>query len=239
MDNDLLSRLRLYSGILQNQDVPGNIAQKVATPTTFLNGLGAESVVPGYQAPSNLLGSASGLLSDPQPVPAFAPKIGSIQNIVRNGETPVYHDTSIFGAHGILDSGSINASQPKGMGQNSNEPAAVSVTRDFLNHSRYADSPYRFVISKEAANQKSQPYNLMNGLERSPEAEEQFSGSIPASAIRSLMIDMTNPATAQHIKSGDLQTLIAKAQDKGLPVEFYRGRPDREILPETQGLLSQ
>jgi len=143
----------------------------------------------------------------------------SIKEIVNQGGSPLYHDTSAKGVIGILDSGEISARQAP-FSQIAGQGKRVSTTRNFDNYSRYGKSPYRLVVDERATGQKSIPDNR-------DEFESVFNKSIPSKSIKSIAIDTTNPAILSDIDNGVLDSVIAKAQEKGIRVELFEGK----ILP--------
>ena len=144
----------------------------------------------------------------------------SVKEIVKSGGNPLYHDTSYRGVIGILDSGEIQVNQAP-FGQISGQGPRVSTTRNFDNYSRYNRSPYRFVIDESLVGQKSIPANRT-------EFESIFNKPVPLRSVKSLSLDITNPALLDEMNKGSLREVISKANEKGIKIELFEGK----ILPD-------
>jgi len=153
------------------------------------------------------------------------PRPDSVKSIIHSGSTPLYHDTSAAGLDGILDTGKI-LPMP---GDHANP--TISVSRDFGNYSRFADSPYRLVLSDRDVPHKSEPVSMLGNGDRQ-EAEQVFHKPIDISAVKSLSINISNPNLLDDLKSGKFAELLQKAKDKGLPVDFYNDRSKAFLDPE-------
>jgi hypothetical protein len=151
----------------------------------------------------------------------------SIKDIVNSGGNPLFHDTSAEGVKGILEKGEITPNQTTGQ-----EKPTVSVSRDFDNYSRYKDSPYRLVLNEAEAGSKSEPFNLDQRPGERGEAEQVFKQSVSLRAVKSLAINISNPAIAEDVKNGILSDIVSKAEAKGLKVEYYKNSTKDFLHPD-------
>jgi len=140
----------------------------------------------------------------------------STKQVLKNGGSPVYHDTDSRGIMGILDSGEIRTSQAPfssiiGQGKR------VSTTRNFDNYSRYGKAPYRLTLDERKIQQKGIPDNK-------DEFETIFNKNIPTKNVETLSIDITNPALISDMQNGTLAEVIAKAKAKGMKIEAFEGK---------------
>lgn len=142
-----------------------------------------------------------------------------IKEIVGAGGNPLYHDTSLTGLKGILESGEIKLS--KVMFQ---KKPVVSVTRDFDNFSRYADSPYRLILDEKAIGHKGTPYSLIPGERLGGEAETVFSRPVSGKSIKAIGLNTSHPQVASDLISGKLDEIVNLAKSKGIKIEFFDGK---------------
>lgn len=154
----------------------------------------------------------------------------SINEIIKQGGSPVYHDTTTRGLSGILDTGEIKAFKSFADAALGSKDARISTTRNFDNYSRYSNAPYRIVLDERTLQQKGLPANK-------EEFETIFRKNIPIKNIKSIAIDRTNPALL-HTSEKELTELISKIKSKGIKVEFFDGKvlPDEFSNREVQEL---
>jgi len=145
----------------------------------------------------------------------------SVKDIIDNGGTPIFHDTSSSGIKGILESEKIEISQSFGDAGLGDLTKRISFTRNFDNFSRYGKAPYRIVVNKNKLQQKGIPKNKA-------EFETIFLKDIPIKNIDAISIDITNPALLDDIKFGNLDDIIKLAKEKGIKIETFEGK----ILPD-------
>jgi len=149
-----------------------------------------------------------------------ATRPNSIKEIVKSGGNPLYHDTTANGVLGILESGEIQTSQAP-FSSIAGQGKRVSTTRNFDNYSRYGKAPYRLVIDESLTGQKAKPDNR-------EEFESIFKNNVSTKAVKSLAIDITNPAILNDIRNGTVEKVIAQAKSKGINVETFEGK----LLPD-------